>query len=130
MTDEQLLQTLGELHVKSEDTHDKRDFGRGVRRGEEANHYQALSRQIEFIEEQLEGARQVWMVRKHAKQTVAEWSKEVTALNTQLATAHERFDKLPTIDRSYAEERLKFAILAEQNHLAGAAEPLVKKNSK
>ena len=124
MTDEQLLQTLGELHVKSEDSYQKLNFEMLYAKEPER---QQLSRQIEFIEEQLAGARQVWMVRKHAKQPAAEWTKEVTAVAAQLVTARERFKELPTTSPRYAEERLKLASLNEQNFLGWGAERLTKK---
>ena len=125
MTDEQLLQTLGELHVKSEDTYEKLD---SVNSANPSARAQALSRQVEFIEEQLAGARQVWMERKHAKQPAAEWTKEVAALETQLATSREQFEQQPKTSPRYSEERLKLAILEEQTHVAESAKPLVKKN--
>lgn len=124
MADEQLLQTLGELHVKSENTYQKLD---NVNESNQPKQHQQLTQQIEFIEEQLAGAREVWTARRHAKQPSAEWTKEVSAIETKLATARSQFEQQPKTSPRYADERLKLAILEEQAYLARGAERLTTK---
>ena len=115
MTDEQLLQTLGELHVKAEDEWARFQKTHPTR---ESELYEKLDRQVQHIEEQLAGAREVWADRRHAKHSNDQLKKEVIDLQTQCLTARERLDQFPTTSARYAEERLKVAIIEEQTHIA------------
>ncbi len=123
MTDESLLQTLGELHVQSEDAYEQLN---GVTESKNPERHAQLAQQIEIIEEQLAGAREVWTDRKHVKQPAAEWSREVSGLEAQLTTASAEFDNLPLASPQYTAARQSLARLKEQAHIARAAERFVK----
>ena len=97
MSDEQLLRSLGELHVKSEDTY--RSLGE-TNESNQPERYSELTEQTAVIEEYLAGAREVWTDRKHAHQTEADRSTELTGLTQRLVVAQLRVTVLSNVDRT------------------------------
>ena len=115
MTDEQLLQNLGELHVKYEDGYERLH---AVNQTTMPERHKLLTRQIKLIEEQLAGAREVWTDRKHVNQSADELTKETATLQERRASSRKLFDQIPKASPNYAEERLKIAVIEEQTHRA------------
>ena len=115
MPDVLLLRTLGELHIKYEDGYAQLHQ---LDPAKESQRHQEVTQHIEFVEEQLSGARQVWMNRRKAlKQPAAELTQEVVTLQGKLSTSREQLAGLSTTSTRHAEERLKIAILSEQSAL-------------
>lgn len=112
LPDEQLLQTLGDLHIKAEEGWDR------VHGSNDKAPEGQLAQTVDLIEEQLAGAREVWADRRHGTQTTAELKQEVESLQMQRTTARERFEQFPTESARYADERLKAAIVEEQALIA------------